>query len=480
MVKRIWLLAQVAAFLISGSSIGHAQVGDWAIAGTILTPDGIVTDSAISISDGKIKSIGPIATLDKPDAAIKVPGIILPGFIDLHNHLTWNVLPRWLPGRKFHNRYEWQDTDDYTKALVNPHTAVLGAAACESEVYAEIKALAGGATSVVGSLLPNQDHPKNADCAKGLARNLDLASDLGFKKPDSTDTCPAILGDTQGLLDFVDNEVFPFELAHPRFDYLLCELAEKNLRSLIVHLSEGANTDSSAHREFTELDKAGLLHPGLVIIHGTAIRAKDFDHMAKNQVGLIWSPHSNDELYGSTTDVAAARAAGVTAAIAPDWSPSGSAGMLQELLYIGQHYPSVATAKDLVDMATSIPAKIARLDGSIGTLAPNMAADLVVLNVNIDPQAKSPLDAVLKTTAANVSLVVVGGDPLYGDQALMAKMPSLAGANLDPMTVCGVQKQVYLGQSYAAVGHQSLASIVKLLNDTLVAAGSHLPDIECN
>lgn len=29
----------------------------------------------------------------------KVPWIILPGFIDLHDHLTWNIQPRWLTGR---------------------------------------------------------------------------------------------------------------------------------------------------------------------------------------------------------------------------------------------------------------------------------------------------------------------------------------------------------------------------------------------
>lgn len=33
------------------------------------------------------------------DSPVKVPWIILPGFIDLHDHLTWNIQPRWLTGR---------------------------------------------------------------------------------------------------------------------------------------------------------------------------------------------------------------------------------------------------------------------------------------------------------------------------------------------------------------------------------------------
>ena len=56
--------------------------------------------------------------------------------------------------------------------------------------------------------------------------------------------------------------------------------------------------------------------------------------MAKNGVGLIWSPRSNIELYGVTTDVALAKEQGVKIAVAPDWSPSGSDGLLQELKYV--------------------------------------------------------------------------------------------------------------------------------------------------
>jgi cytosine/adenosine deaminase-related metal-dependent hydrolase len=79
-------------------------------------------------------------------------------------------------------------------------------------------------------------------------------------------------------------------LAHGRLDYFLCELNQGSLRSLIIHLSEGAPTDSSAHREFTMLDKAGLLKPGMVVVRGTALRDADFVTMQKAGLGLVWSP----------------------------------------------------------------------------------------------------------------------------------------------------------------------------------------------
>jgi 5-methylthioadenosine/S-adenosylhomocysteine deaminase len=456
----------------------RAQAADWSIAGTILTPTGIITDGALSISNGAITSVGPIASLPNGSANLKVPGIILPGFIDLHNHLTWNVLPRWIPSRTFNNRYEWQDAAEYDRVLVGPHNSVLNAAACEAEIYAEIKAIVGGATSVVGSLLPTKDHPDNAKCAAGLVRNLDLDSGFPFTPPDNNDACEKKSGTYQPLLDVVDNEVFPLELTHPRFDFLLCELGMGTLRSLIVHLSEGATTDSSAHREFTMLDRAGLLQPGLVIIHGTAVRDQDFADMARSKVGLVWSPRSNGELYGSTTNIAAALAASVPVAIAPDWSPSGSAGMLQELGFVARRYPGLKSA-DLIAMATSTPAKIARLDGQIGTLAPGKLADFIVINAVFDPNAPRPLDSVVNSSPASISLVVVGGQPLFGDPSLLGQLLP-AGVKLDQMTVCGAKKAIYLGQSDAAVRNQNLADITNLLSSALANAGSHLPDIECD
>jgi len=225
------------------------------------------------------------------------------------------------------------------------------------------------------------------------------------------------------------------------------------------------------------LNKAGLLHPGLVVIHGSALRDQDFADMAKNGVGLVWSPRSNDELYGSTTNFAAAHAANIPIAIAPDWSPSGSAGMMQEIGYVARRYPAI-TSTDLVAMVTSNPAKLARVDSQIGALTPGRLADFIVLNTVVDPNAPRPLDPVVNSTAANIALVVVGGQPLYGDPDLLEQLLP-PGTKLDPITVCGSKKAIYLGQSDAPARNESLVHITNLLSSALVGAGSSLP-IECD
>jgi len=446
---------------------------DFAIAATVVTPTGVVTDGVLAVTGQTIGAVGAATSVPTTASTIKLSNaIILPGFIDLHNHLTWNILPRWLPGRKFASRYEWQDSPEYDRLLIAPHNVALDAASCESEIYAEIKALTGGATSTLGSIF-NKDHPEYSSCAKGLVRNLDLASGLDFKKPDAMDGC----GSPQPISDVVDNEVFPLEVPHERMDYLLCELRTGSLRSLIIHLSEGASTDSSAHREFTMLDKAHLLTPGLVIVHGTALRDPDFMSMKRNGVGLVWSPRSNDELYGSTTNIAAAHQAGVPVAIAPDWSPSGSAGMLQEIGYAFRHYSAIDSG-DLIKMATSVPAQIARLDGSIGDLSVGKKADFVIVRAKPDPKARNPIfDPVAKATPADIALVVVGGEPLYGDPDLMKQLRP--AASLDDMTVCGAPKKLYLGESDAPTRKEGFVQIREILNSALVKAGSQLAEIEC-
>jgi len=467
--------------------VDGASAADWSIAGMMLTPTGIVADGTLSISgEGKIVSVGPSASAPGTAGPVKVSGIILPGFIDLHDHLTWNVQPRWLPSRKFFNRYEWQDAAEYDRVLSNPHYAAMNTVSCEAEIYAEIKALAGGATAVVGGLVRNDTFPDNQKCVAGLARNLD--TDSGFQQPTSDGGCPTAKADTdRGLLDVVDNEIFPLELTHDRFEYLLCALGDKTLRGLVVHLSEGANSDSAAHREYSMLSKEILLggkdgkapinREGLALIHGTALRDADFAGMKASSVGLIWSPRSNDELYGSTTVIASARLAGVDIAIAPDWSPSGSAGMLQEIGYASRHY-GIASG-DLVNMATSTPAKLVRISDYIGSLVPGNYADFVVINVKVDPMKPNPLDPVVKATPANVALVVVGGQPIYGDYNMMKQLLP-AGSDPDKLKVCGAEKAVDLSGSAAVAKKWKLDDIKDHLKKALEALGSSLAEIECD
>ena len=443
-----------------------AQAETWVLRGTLLTPDAAIEDGTVLVRDQFIDDVGKTVSVPVDARPVPLNGIVLPAFIDLHNHLTWNVFPRWRPARSFGNRYEWQDLPEYDRVLRTPQGRLnADGLGCHADLFAEVKALAGGAASVVGSF-GRASAPDGNKCIEGLVRNLDLRP--GFPAyPPGPATCA---GDSSGFPadgpGVVVNEIFPLEVPPDRFAFYLCELKNGRLRSVLIHLSEGR--DSSARREFRMLRSRNALVEGLVVIHGAALTLSEFQEMQSNKVGLIWSPRSNDELYGATANIPAATQAGVAIAIAPDWSPTGSAGMLQELNYTAVRYPYVK-AEQLVAMGTSMPAKLARVDDRIGKLAKGLYADLLV----IKPRGKSPYEAVVSATPAAVQLVMVGGVPMYGDYDVMSKL--VPSGDLAQMTVCGAAK----GVNFKGIS-QSWTDIRTKLEAALIEYGSTLSSIECD
>ena len=424
--RKIWIGLLLAVVL--GCLPAIAQQNQYALRGTLVTPTEIIENGTILITGDRIEAVGKDVQVPAAVKTIDTGGFIYPGLIDLHDHLTWNFLPRWKPNREFRNRYEWQAVPEYKIVLTTPEGKVFDEGlACDTEQYAEVKAIVGGATSVIGSLNQWNQKPEKRKCIEGLARNLDFYSGL----------YPANAGEPHNV-EKLRNEVFPLELSETDVTSINKGLSEGTLTAFIVHLAEGQPTDAASAREFKMLKARGFLRPGVSIIHGVALHQPEFQQMHDAQVGLVWSPRSNIALYGDTTDVRAAKQNQLTMAIAPDWSPTGSDGMLQELKYAatwnaGQS-PPVFTDAELVQMVTINPAKLAKVDAMIGTLAPNHFADLLVLK----SRETDAYRALLHADPGDVALVIIGGTPAYGDPGLMEKLAPRA--ELETLQVCGVPK----------------------------------------
>jgi 5-methylthioadenosine/S-adenosylhomocysteine deaminase len=298
-----------------------AQIGrTFTLQGTVVTPSEVLPDGIVSISGSRIAEVGRTPE-GSQGSTVQTDSFIFPGLIDLHDHITWNLFPRWKPNELFINRYEWQQRPGYKTALDGPHAKLAAdhTLICDADRFGEIKAIVGGATSVVGSLAPTPNEDDNA-CIMGLARNLDTYS--GFDG--------SVLNREKILY-----EVFPFEMKLTDAGRVRADLDSGALKAFLIHVGEGKPSDAASAREFRMLAKRGdgFLHAGVSLIHGVALGKVEFKQMADAHVGLIWSPRSNIELYGSTTDVRSAKAMGVKIALAPDWSPSGSDGLIEELKY---------------------------------------------------------------------------------------------------------------------------------------------------
>ena len=89
----------------------------------------------------------------------------------------------------------------------------------------------------------------------------------------------------------------------------------------------------------------------------------------------------------------------------------------------------VFSSETLFRMSTSIPAQIAHVDGKVGSLAKGLYADLFVLTGD----RSDPYAALAATKLQDVQLVLVGGVPGYGSEALMKAL----AVKTEALEVCG-------------------------------------------
>jgi cytosine/adenosine deaminase-related metal-dependent hydrolase len=253
--------------------------------------------------------------------------------------------------------------------------------------------------------------------------------------------------------------------------------ASGTTKAYLIHVGEG--TDARALGEFGTLSSVTttpgcLLAPQTTITHGVAFTATEFSTMAQKGVKLTWSPASNVSLYGATADIPTALTAGVTVALAPDWSMGGSQNLLDEMRFADSwdnaHFGNRLSSKDLLAMTTTSAAAVLGLGDKIGKVAVGYYADIAVYAGD----TANPYDAILAATPKNVQLVMVGGSVLYGESALVgAQLHDPACETLD---VCGVQKSLCIATSDASNKlNQTYADIKSALEAALSAADAQTP-----
>ncbi len=335
------------------------------------------------------------------DAAqvVDTDGVIYPGMIDLHNHPEYAIYPLMPIPRAYKDRYEWRFYDDAYNQRVTYPQVVLGGTdyfnlGMEIGRYGEYKAMVGGTTSLQGGRV-----------------NL----------PYSTSEC---------LVRNIENSKVGPRLAVSRVDIgrdaveWADLLKAKNSGLLVVHLAEGPSSRMAT--EYEAIKKSGLVGAELIAIHGVGLTEDQFRDMAAQGAKLVWSPLSNFLLYAKTANVAAAKKAGVSISLAPDWAPSGSRSVLGELKVadlVNKHQLNgLFSDRELADMVTRTPAQAMGWADRAGQIAPGFVADLVVM----DDRSSDPYRNLIEAIEENVRLLAVRGEVLYGDQSLVAKVRVVA------------------------------------------------------
>jgi len=409
----------------------------------------ILERGVIYIDAGKIAAVKP-AGEPPPEGfkgcpLIRTGDTIYPGLIELHNHLSYNILPIWQVPKQYANRSQWGRHPDYRKLISGP-MGVLGRTKGYVEAivrYVECKCLLGGVTTSQGIALFS-----NAGIRKyyrGIIRNVEETND---------DALP------EAGTKISDVEAKDAAKFLGRLEKSTC---------LLLHLSEGI--DERAHQHFEALhlpDGTWAITPALSGIHSAALHAEDFQTMQEHGGSMIWSPLSNYLLYGDTADIEAARDAGVLIGIGSDWSPSGSKNLLGELKVahlVSQEQGGVFTNRQLLAMATTNAAKILKWEKAIGSIEAGKRADLLVLN----GRRGDPYDHLIDSRETSVTLVVINGVPRYGQKRLMKRF----GDGGEEWTVGQSKRVLNLKQETAdsIVGALTLRQACDRLSDGLQRLG---------
>lgn len=360
------------------------------IRGTIVTPDTVLVGEVV-IEGDSITCVAPDCANPAGASVFTVTkGFIYPGFVDAHNHVAYNVLPKWTPPRLYLNRGQWQRAKAYTdfKAPYNQLKDRDGLF-CDMVKWGEMKALVSGITAVQGT-------SPGSVCVRTLIRNVENQNELGTPRA----YIRTFILDIRSFKDTIDWDV---------------------TRSFVVHIAEGLPTHGPSRHEFQILKQKGLLRSETAIIHGTAFGAAEFAEMGAAGTKLIWSPQSNRVLYGQTTQIPLALQHGVLVSLAVDWNPSGSDDLFDELRvaadFNDEQFGGVIEETEWIRMITVNPARALALDTLIGRIAPGFKADLTVLRA----QHENPYRSLLANHPQDVEMVWIGGELLYGRESLVQR-----------------------------------------------------------
>jgi 5-methylthioadenosine/S-adenosylhomocysteine deaminase len=379
----------------------------------------VLDDGAVYIgADELIAAVQP-RTAPAPagfDGARKVRtgGVIYPGLIDLHGHIAYNGLPLWSPpGRKdpYTSRYQWPGDRSYEGLISDPANA-LGALCGKAHLkYLETKAVVGGTTAIQGTAKTGRPYEG------WLVRNIEHETFMTKKKTVYVSALP-----------LRDDSAYAAQAQH---------LANK--QAFVYHLSEG--TDPKLIEEYDKIRDEHCLAPGFAGIHCTALDRANYDEWSPQGGSIVWSPFSNLWLYRATTDVLAARAAGVRICLGADWSPSGSKNLLGELKVV-DHWNKTnlggeLEAQEICAMATCNPADAINWSGRLGRLKPGLHGDVLVTT----DRGGDPYQNMIESIERDVLLVAINGQPFYGTTKLM----KAAGAqHAEPIRLGRLRRSVQL------------------------------------
>lgn len=286
--------------------------------------------------------------------------LILPGLINSHDHLEFNLFPRLGQG-PYPNFGNW--ADDIFHPESSPIREHLSIPKWVRLWWGGIKNLLSGVTSVCH----HNAYEKSifdADFPVRIIKRYGWAHSLRF----GNDVTKAFRTTPGGA---------PF----------------------IIHLAEGS--DKQSGDEIFDLDRLGALNSRTVIVHGVGLTERGHELRRQRGAALIWCPTSNRFTLGTTLNVAAL-SRGDRISLGSDSALTAEGDLLDE---IKAAHREGMDPRRIYSMVTGSAADVLRLRNGEGKLEPGSNADLLVVR----KQNVSPAETLISTHLHTIEMVMVSG-----------------------------------------------------------------------
>lgn len=418
----------------------------------------VLENGAVYEQDGVVVEVGAFEDLRNRRPDVPVIGgeefLVMPGLINAHHHGK-GVSPLMKGSLDDHLEY-WM-ADSWGRKPVDTYLDTL---------YACMKMLRSGVTTVMFNLSPGSAADLTEDCKKALTAFADAGMRVNF----------SVYVESQYRIVAEDESVFlsrlPSDLAArakevlddeyiPDDDYIaLCEslhasdhdgefvrvmlspanahwcsdtllermraTASKLGTGLHIHLVESVYEKLIGLKLYgktalAHLDDLGFLGPDVSLAHAVWLTASDIDLVKERSVHVCTNPSSNLRLRTGIAPVAEMAARGLNLALGTDsTSINEDEDFLQEMRLAhrlhrnpGVNSPTL-TADKIMSMATLGGARATMFE-DVGSLEPGKKADLITIKLDaitqpyLDPQSPIVDALIYKARATDVDTVMIGG-----------------------------------------------------------------------
>ena len=326
---------------------------------------------------------------DAPPSIDLAGCLVLPGLINAHDHLAFNLFPR-LGNGPYPSATAW--AHDVYRPQESPVKEHLGVPKAQRLIWGGIKNLLSGVTTVCHHDSYEQRvfdgrFPVQVVKRFGWAHSLAFTSDLAER----FEQTPAD---------------WPF----------------------ILHLMEG--TGDAGREEISRLHSIGALNERTVLVHPVALEDDDLALVESSGASLIWCPISGMFTVGKALPPRLIERP-VPMALGTDSAITTEGSLLDELAAASR---LTGWSNDVIyELVTEQAARVLRLRDGEGGLRQGGAADLVAV---VD-EGGSPADALMSMAGGGggLGMVMTGGEIKLLSPSFVERAPEEFTPSLDPITV---------------------------------------------